>query len=66
MEELLTVQEVAEYLKLSRSTIWRWCQQGNLNAFKLGHSWRIRWSDVNKLMQEQIIVGEDGESKLRQ
>jgi len=66
MEELLTVQEVAEYLKLSRSTIWRWCQQGKLNAFKLGHSWRIRWSDVNKLMQEQIIVGEDGESKLGQ
>ena len=62
MEELLTVQEVAEYLKLSRSTVWRWCQQGKLNAVKLGRGWRIRWSDVNKLVQEEQ-VREDSERK---
>ena len=66
MEELLTVQEVAQYLKLSRSTVWRWCQQGKLNAIKLGRSWRIRWSEVNKLMQDEPALNEARARKVGQ
>ncbi len=50
MDDILTVQEVAAYLKVSRSTVWRWCSQGKLLAFKAGHGWRVpRWS-VEQLM----------------
>ena len=48
-KEILTVQEVADYLRLSRTTIWRWCtlkgitqyldrcnNEGKLPAFKVG------------------------------
>jgi excisionase family DNA binding protein len=39
--ELLTVQEVAEHLRVSRVTVWRWCQKGTLPAFRISRHWRI-------------------------
>lgn len=53
MDEILTVQEVADYLKISRSTIWRWCNEGTLPAFKIGRSWRIRRHVVEGLTVQQ-------------
>jgi len=49
MDEILTVREVAKYLKLSRTTIWRWCNEGKLQAFKVGRGWRIHRSDIEKI-----------------
>ena len=49
MDEILTVREVAEYLKLSRTTVWRWCNEGKLPAFKVGRGWRIHRLDVEKI-----------------
>jgi len=43
--EVLTVREIADYLRVSRVTIWRWCQQGTLPAFQVGRNWRIRRED---------------------
>jgi excisionase family DNA binding protein len=47
--ELLTVREVAAYLRISRVTAWRWCQQGVIPAFRIGRSWRIRRDDLLEL-----------------
>ena len=44
--ELLTVKEVADYLRVSRVTAWRWCQQGVIPAFRIGRNWRIRREDL--------------------
>jgi excisionase family DNA binding protein len=49
MDEILTVREVAEYLKLSRTTIWRWCNEGKLQAFKVGRGWRIHRSELERI-----------------
>ncbi|MEJ2558562.1 MAG: helix-turn-helix domain-containing protein [Anaerolineae bacterium] len=50
MDEILTIREVAEYFKLSPTTIWRWCSEGRLPAFKVGRSWRIHRSEVEKII----------------
>jgi excisionase family DNA binding protein len=50
MDEILTVQEVANYFKVSRSTVWRWCNQGRLLAFKAGHGWRVHRSELEKIV----------------
>lgn len=52
VDEILTVQEVADYLKVSRTTVWRWCCAGKLPAFKIGRGWRVRWSEVEAVMQQ--------------
>lgn len=46
LREVLTVNEVAHYLRVSRVTVWRWCKQGIIPAFQLGHNWRIRREDL--------------------
>ena len=49
VDEILTVREVAEYLKLSRTTVWRWCNEGKLPAFKVGRGWRIHRSAIERI-----------------
>ncbi len=49
--EILTVQEVATYFRVSRVTVWRWCQRGIIPAFQIGRSWRIRRVDLLNLDQ---------------
>jgi excisionase family DNA binding protein len=51
--ELLTIAEVADYLKLSRRTAWRWCKSGQLPAFKVGHQWRVAKSDLEDFIQQR-------------
>ena len=47
--ELMTVREVATYLRVSRVTAWRWCQQGVIPAFRIGRNWRIRRNELLRL-----------------
>jgi excisionase family DNA binding protein len=50
-KELLTVKEVAAYLRVSRVTIWRWCQQGTIPASQIGRNWRIDQADLSHLLE---------------
>jgi excisionase family DNA binding protein len=52
-EELLTLAEVAAYLKLSRRTAWRWCKSGHLPAIKVGHQWRVTRSDLENFIHHR-------------
>jgi len=40
-EETLSVAEAAELLKVSKSTLWRWIDRGDLPAYRVGRR-RIR------------------------
>jgi excisionase family DNA binding protein len=51
--DLLTVAEVAATLRVSKMTIYRMVNGGDLPAFKVGRSFRIRASSVQKLLSEQ-------------
>lgn len=53
-DETLTVQEVADCLKVSRTTVWRWCHQGLLPAFKIGRGWRVRRVELEKMIQQKL------------
>ena len=66
LNELLTVKEVADYLRVSRVTAWRWCQQGVIPAFRIGRNWRIRREDLFELErasayspEQAIALGQD-------
>lgn len=43
---LLTADEVADYLRVDRNTIYIWCRKGILPAIKIGKEWRIREADL--------------------
>jgi len=48
---LLTPEEVADRLKVSIFTVRRWIHQGELPAYRIGRSWRIGTSDLNKWLE---------------
>ena len=52
-DEILTLQEVAEYLKLAEKTAYRLAADGKLPGFKVGGSWRFRREDVQQWIDEQ-------------
>jgi len=52
-EQLLTAEEVAAYLRVSRATVWRWCQEKRLPAFKIGREWRIHQGALDRLIRER-------------
>ena len=41
MASLMTVKEVAEYLKVHKRTIYRLLRQGDIPAAQIGHQWRF-------------------------
>lgn len=51
-EPLLTAVEVAAYLNVSRITIYDWAQKGKIPAFRLGHHWRFRRSEIERWLDE--------------
>ena len=55
MDELLTVSEVAEILRVDDTTVRRWVKQGVLEAVVLPHlnerqAYRIKRTTLNKLL----------------
>ena len=52
-DEILTLKEVAEYLKLAEKTAYRLAAEGKLPGFKVGGSWRFKREDVEKWIEEQ-------------
>ncbi len=53
MERLwLSPQEAADYLGISRATIYRWIKDGKLSLHKVDKIARIKKDDLNQLMEE--------------
>lgn len=52
--EILTLEEVAAYLKAGKRTVYRLAQKGEIPAFKLGGTWRFRRSELDSWIAERI------------
>ena len=60
MEQLLTVREAAGYLRVSQATMWRWCQEGRVPAFKIGHEWRVVSPALQRLVEAVVAADAAG------
>ena len=59
-EKLLTVDEVAEILQVSPTTIYRRIQAGEISAIKLGHRQvRIKPEDLEAYIEAHRITSSD-------
>ena len=47
--KIVTAKEVADFLKLTDSTVYNLATEGKLPAFRIGNSWRF---DMDQIMQE--------------
>ena len=51
---LLTVNEVADLLRVSRLTVYRLIKEGDVPAFKVGRGYRLREEDVHSYLNERF------------
>jgi excisionase family DNA binding protein len=54
--DLLTVKEVAEYLRVNQYTIYRLVAQKKLPAFKVGSQWRFERSVLDRWLKKQLNI----------
>jgi len=52
---ILTVKEVANYLHVSRATIFRLVKRHELPAFKIGYDWRFNVEEIDRWRAEREI-----------
>ncbi len=53
-DEILTIDEVATYLKAGRRTVYRLAANGQIPAFKLGGTWRFRRTELDRWIASRI------------
>jgi excisionase family DNA binding protein len=56
--EILTIDEVAAYLRLTPQTIYKWAQEKRIPAVKLGKEWRFRRSIIDRWFDDQLLGGD--------
>ena len=54
MHEIMTIEEVAAYLRVSERTVYDWAQKGDLPGGKLGTTWRFKREDVENWVNSRI------------
>jgi excisionase family DNA binding protein len=47
MSKIMTVREVAQYLRIHSTTVYRLLKQGKLPAFRVGSDWRFDVEAIN-------------------
>jgi len=51
-EQILTIRELANFLKLTEKTAYRLAAEGKIPGFKVGGSWRFKQSDIDIWIEE--------------
>lgn len=55
--EILTIRQVADYLKVTERTIYRLAAAKQIPAFKVGGSWRFSLADIDIWIKQQSMEG---------
>jgi len=60
-KKLLTTREVAQFLSIDESTVYKWADQGRLCYIDLGKNGgkrclRFRWTDLEKLIEHSLVA----------
>lgn len=59
--DVLTVREVAAYLKIKEKTAYRLAAEGKIPGFKVGGAWRFRRRDIESWIETQSFGTEPNE-----
>lgn len=69
MTEFMTPEEVADYLRVTTRTIYRWLDKGAILASKVGHQWRFDRASIDIWLSQgaaeksaRILVIDDDET----
>ncbi|HLZ62610.1 MAG TPA: helix-turn-helix domain-containing protein [Ktedonosporobacter sp.] len=55
LDKWLTVEEIAQILKMDEETIRKWIRSKQLKAYRFGRDYRIRREDFDKFVQDRAL-----------
>jgi excisionase family DNA binding protein len=58
-DEILTLAEVAQLLKVADKTVYTMAQRGEVPAFKVRGQWRFKRDDLNEWIEQQKANSRD-------
>lgn len=54
-DEILTIEDVAKRLKVSKRTVYRWVDDGDLKVARIGRkTYRVFYSDLKKFVRKYM------------
>lgn len=53
-DDILTIEEVAKYLRVSERTVYDWAQKGEIPSGKIGTVWRFKKTEIEKWVNERL------------
>lgn len=53
MTRLIDIDELADYLRLKKQTIYNWLHQGKISGIKVGGVWRFDRREVDSWLQSR-------------
>ena len=57
---ILTIEEVAKYLRVSERTVYDWAQKGEIPSGKIGTVWRFKKTDIEQWVNDRLSAGRLG------
>lgn len=58
-DEIMTVKELSEYLKIAEKTAYRFAAEGKVPGFKVGSAWRFRKREIDQWIAKQHQASND-------
>ena len=53
-DDILTIEEVARYLRVSERTVYDWAQKGEIPSGKIGTVWRFKKAEIEKWVNDRL------------
>jgi len=50
-ENLMTIEEVADYLRVKKRTVYEWLKKGKIPAFKTVGQWRFKKEKIDRWLE---------------
>lgn len=61
MPRLIDIDELANYLKLKKQTIYNWLSDGKISGIKIGGVWRFDRKEVDAWLRSKRRASKTGE-----
>jgi len=55
-DQLMTIKEVADFLRISTISAYSWVRDGKLPAIRIGKEWRVRSRDLDEWLEVRSTV----------
>ena len=53
--DVLTIEDLSDYLKISKSTLYKLVREGSIPCQKIGRHWRFRKEAIDRWLEDSSV-----------